>query len=111
MAKLTENELKLIKFIADESEFNCDSLDFTKSFEEQRLEDEDNFISFVEIKKYNKLLGTNNEGSRAILGSLVKKNLCYTMKEEDHKPALFWLYINKENFENIVAALKEQGEL
>ena len=107
MAKLTENELKLIKFISEESEFNCDTLDFSKSFEEQSLEDEDYFISTVELKKYNKLLGTTNEGSRAILGSLVKKNLCYTVKEEESKPVFFWLYINKENFNNIVEALKE----
>ena len=110
MTKLTENELKLIKYITNESSFNFDHLDFTKSFEEQRLENEDNFIATVEIKEYNELLGTTKEGSRAVLGSLVKKNLCSTMKD-DISPTCFWLYINKENFDNIATALKEQGEL
>lgn len=105
--KLTENELKLIRHLANMSDFNGDTLDFTKPFEEQCLEASDVYESIVELKVYNEVLKTNNAGSRAIVGSLVKKN----MIETDNDCGTFWLHIYKEHFNNIVAALKEQGEL
>lgn len=110
MAKLTENELKLLKYITMTSSFNGDELDFTKEFEEQRLEDEDVYQTFVEIKDYNKLLGTNNAGSRAVLGSLVKKDLLTIYQDEDY-PKTFWIHIYEEQFNRIKEILKEMGEV
>ena len=107
MTKLTENEQKLLDYITVASSFNGDTLDFSKSFEEQCLEDEDMYQTFVEIKDYNKLLGTNNAGSRAVLGSLVKKKLLSIYQDEDY-PENFWVHIYKEHFDAIKDVLNKK---
>ena len=103
MARLTENEAKLLKENIRFAEHNADVLDFTKSFEEQELESSRLFTSLVNLKAYNKTLGTNNAGSRAVLGSLVQKNMLSTELD----CGTYWLYINEEQFNNIKEALKE----
>jgi len=105
MTRLIENELKLIKYITESSDFNGDSLDFAKDFSEQQLEAVNVYESIVILKYFNRELGTNNAGSRAVLGSLVKKNMIQL--EEDC--GTNWIYIYEEHFNNIKEALKEMG--
>lgn len=102
---MTDNELKLLKYIISVNHFNGDKLDLTKSWEEQNLESDICFYSIVELKEYSKLLGLSEEGARGVLGNLTKKGFCSTMQDQDDKK-LFWLHIYKEQFERIKNEIK-----
>lgn len=99
MEKLTINEKKLLEFVLV-SNFNGDEVKLDKTWDEQRFES-DNFTSFVEIADYNEILGTNNAGSRGVLGSLVKKNLVGVTPDDSDGQKVYWLTINEEQFNNI----------
>ena len=97
---MTDRELNLLKYIISENHFNGDKLDLTKSWQEQDLESEFSYMTIAELNEYNKLLGTNNAGSRAVLGSLVKKSLLSTGQDTEDK-SVYWIYIDEEQFNKI----------
>lgn len=103
---LTEKELKLLKFIVNNaSSFNFCKINLSKTWEENKehLESEI-FEDIVNLKKYNNLLNTNNAGSRAILGSLHKKNLIKVSKDDFSNDS--WIIIDEDQFNNIKQILK-----
>lgn len=97
---MTDNEIKLLNYITSINHFNGDKLDFTKSWEEQDLESEFSYMTIAELNEYNKLLETNNAGSRAVLGSLVKKGLLSTGQDTEDK-SVYWIYVDEEQFNKI----------
>lgn len=99
MEKLTEKELKLLKYVLV-SNFNSDEIKLDRPWNEQRFEGDD-FTSFVELADYNIVLGTNNAGSRGVLGALVKKNLVGVTPDDSDGQKVYWLTINEEQFNNI----------
>lgn len=102
MTNLTENEKNLIKFATCSSEFNNDSLDFSKNWEEQHLENEDYFYDIVDIKCYAKHLKLTINQTKGVLGSLAKKDLVVLTEDTDgdDKP-MTWLRVYEDNFNNI----------
>ena len=92
---LTEKEEKVLREIIAESNFNFCSLDITKSWEEQRLEDPDKFWAFADVKDYG--CGMDKAQTRAIFGSLQKKGLITVSKDD----GCTWITINEKQFNNI----------
>lgn len=107
--KLTEKEEKLMRYwMEGGSDWNCDKFDITKSWEENHFEGE-MWADIVYLERYNKLLGTNNAGSRGVLGSLQKKGLINLTYDDGGENAVTWIFINEKEFNNIksVFASKE----
>lgn len=93
--KLTEKEEMVIRSIMEESNFNFNSLDITKSWEEQSLEDPDNFWAFADVKDYG--CGMGKQETRGVFGSLVKKG-CMDVCDDD---SCTWITIDEEQFNRI----------
>ncbi len=96
---LTEKEEKVLRVIIAKSNFNCNSLDVSKSWEEQRLEDPEAFWAFADVKDYG--CGMNKAQTRAIFGSLQKKGLIMVAKDD----GCTWIVIREENFNSIKKVL------
>lgn len=101
---ITEKEEKVLRTIIAESNFNCNSLDVSKSWEEQSLEDPDAFWAFADVKDYG--CGMTKGQTRGIFGSLSKKNLIELVEDESEYGKPFtWIIIREENFNNIKKVL------
>lgn len=81
------------------SNFNFDELDFTKSWGEQRLEDDLAWWSFGEASDYN-WKGSKKVWS-GLCSSLEKKRLISTMEDDNGFESFTWLVINEDQFNNI----------
>lgn len=92
---LTEKEEKVLRAIIAESNFNCNTLDISKSWNEQVLEDPEIFWAFADVKSYG--CGMDKAQTRAIFGSLQKKGFIMVTKDD----GCTWLTINEEQFNNI----------
>lgn len=92
--KLTEKEEMVIRAIIAESNFNCNKLDITKSWEEQRLEGE-MFWAFADVKDYG--CGMGKQETRGVFGSLVKKG-CMDVCDDD---SCTWITIDEKQFNRI----------
>ena len=102
MIKLTQNEQKLLEYVIAESNFNGDTIDYSKHWDEQKLENEDYFLSMTNVKEYAQYLGLEINQVKGILSSLVKKELICMMEDEDDDGKPFtWLTVNEKNFYNI----------
>lgn len=96
--KLTEKEEMVLKAIIAESNFNCCSLDLSKSWEEQNLENF-TFWAFADVKDYG--CGMSKTQTRAIFGSLSKKHMiCLSEDGPDT-----WIIIEEDEFNNIKKVL------
>lgn len=103
---ITEKEEKVLRAIISESNFNCNSLDVSKSWEEQSLEDSDAFWAFADVKDYG--CGMTKGQTRGIFGSLSKKNLIELAEDEGGDGKSFtWIVIREENFNNIKKVLNK----
>lgn len=102
---VSEKEEKVLRSIISGSNFNADKIDITKSWEEQSLEDPDNFWAFADVKDYG--CGMTKGQTRGVFGSLSKKNLIGLMEDEGGwgQPPVTWIVINEENFNNIKKVL------
>lgn len=99
--KLTEKEEKLMKYwMEGGSDWNCDKFDITKIWQENHFEGEE-WADIVYLERYNKLLGTNNAGSRGVLGSLQKKGLIKLVYDDGGENAVTWIFIGEKEFNNI----------
>lgn len=96
--KLTEKEEKVLRAIIAESNFNMCTLDVTKSWEEQILEG-DIFSAFADVDDYG--CGMSKAQTRAIFGSLVKKNLICITDDDNGENIAYWITIDEEQFNNI----------
>lgn len=94
-ARLTEKEEMVLRAIIAKSNFNFNKLDITKSWEEQRLEDPDNFWAFADVKDYG--CGMDKQATRGVFGSLVKKG-CMSISDND---GCTWIGIDEEEFGRI----------
>lgn len=99
--RLTENERRVLEAIMEESNFNGDSLDITKSWNEQSLENEDQFEAFADVKDYG--CGMERQVVRGIFGSLSKKGLMTITKDDGclSAPPCYWLTIDERQFDRI----------
>ena len=70
---VSEKEEKVLRAIIAGSNFNFDSLDISKNWEEQNLEDPEAFWAFADVNDYG--CGMTKGQTRGIFGSLSKKNL------------------------------------
>lgn len=105
MINLTDNEKILVQYATCLSDFNGDKLDFSKNWEEQRLENEDYFFDIVDVKCYAKHLKLSVNQTKGVLGSLAKKDLV-TLADDidgDDKP-MTWLRVYEDNFNKIKEA-------
>lgn len=93
--KLTEKEMMVLKAIMADSNFNSDSLDITKTWEEQHIEGE-NYYAFPDTKDYG--CGMPTPVVKGVFGSLVKKGMIDILPD-------VWLIISEWNFNNIKKAL------
>lgn len=102
MANLTKREQDLIKLMTSYSEFNNDSLDFSKPWHEQKLEVDEFFEDVIDVKYYAKELKLNTNIIKGILGSLAKKNMIQLVNDidGDDKP-MTWLLVYENHFNNI----------
>lgn len=102
MTNLTPREQALIKLMTACSEFNNDSLDFSKPWSDQKLEFEEFFEDVIDIKYYAKELKLEANIIKGILGSLAKKNMVQLVNDidGDDKP-MTWLLVYENNFNNI----------
>lgn len=99
-SKLTEKEENVLKAIIAESNFNFNKLDLSKSWEEQRLEDEDHFWAFADVNDYG--CGLSKKACAGVFGSLAKKHLI-ELNDDD---GTNWIIISEEHFNNIKAVLR-----
>ncbi len=100
---ITEKEKQFLEMtVFQPSNFNFDKLDFTKTWEEQKLEDGTTWWSFGEAKDYD-WKGSGKVWS-GLCSSLEKKGLISTMEDEESVPpfkTFIWLAINEKQFNNI----------
>lgn len=97
---ITDKEREFLKMtVFQPSNFNFDELDFTKSWEEQRLEDGLTWWSFGEASDYN-WKGSKKVWS-GLCSSLEKKGLIRTMEDDNGFESFIWLAINEDQFNNI----------
>ena len=94
---LTDKEQAVLEAIMSKSNFNYDSIELDKSWEEQKLEDGETFWAFADTKDYG--CGMDKQAVRGIFGSLEKKGLIMIVKED-----VTWIVIHEEEFENIKKA-------
>ena len=106
---LTEKETKLMKFFMGGSKFNSDKFDITKKWEDNHFESNE-WADIVYLPRFNKLLGTNNSGSRAILGSLQKKGLIHLVFDDGGNNPITWIIIREKEFNNIKLAFGEENK-
>jgi hypothetical protein len=106
MTNLTDNEKTLVQYATCASEFNNDELDFSKSWGEQHLENEDYFYDIVDIRDYAKHLKLTINQAKGVLGSLAKKDLVVLTEDTDgdDRP-MTWLRVYEDNFNKIREAL------
>lgn len=97
MITLTANEKMVLDKIMARSNFNCDTIDITKEWKEQELEDPEQYWGFATVKDFG--CGLSKQATRAIFGSLVKKGLIHVWDEDGEK--FSWLTIDEECFEKI----------
>lgn len=96
---LTEKESKLLNVFLQGSSFNLCKIDLNKTWKENEEQLENGiWEDLVNLAKYNSILNTTNAGSRAILGSLQKKNLIKVYKN-DVKDS--WVTIGNKEFHKI----------
>lgn len=98
---LTANETMVLTKIMERSNFNCDTIDLTKDWKHQSLEDPEQYWGFADTKDFG--CGLSKQAARAIFGSLSKKGLINVWKEDDAN--FSWLTIDEECFNNIKKAL------
>lgn len=101
--RLTEKEEKVLRAIIKESNFNINSLDITKSWNEQILEDPETFWAFADVNDYG--CGMSKAQTRAIFGSLVKKNLISITEDDNGENVVSWITIDEKQFNSIKAML------
>lgn len=99
--RLTEKEEMVLRSIMEESNFNCDSVDIMKSWNEQRLENREEYWAFADVKDYG--CGMEKQQVRAIFGSLQRKGLITLTfeKGEFGMASVTWLTIDEEQFNRI----------
>lgn len=98
MKNLTEKEQKLLEhWMFHGSSFNFCKIDLKKTWKEQELENEFCWEEYITLSRINKILGTTDEGSRGVIGSLQKKGLIKVVKGETDSSVL----IREEEFNNI----------
>ena len=109
--KLTEKEAKLLKYwMEGGSDWNCDKFDITKSWKDNHFEGDD-WADIVNLETYNKILGTNNAGSRGVLGSLQKKGLIQLQYDDCGENPVTWIFIKEKEFNNIKSIFGEEKKI
>lgn len=96
---LCEKEEKVLRAIIAESNFNCNTIDLTKSWDEQVLES-GYYEAFADTRDYG--CGLSKGAARGVFGSLSKKGLIELAEGEggDGKP-FTWIIIKEEEFNKI----------
>lgn len=102
--KFTDNETKLLKTLIKSSTFNGDCFDLTKPWEEQRLENSDEWLEIIDLNYYGSILNMDKEGTRGVLGSLSKKGVIKVLKDEVNGAPIWWLAIDEDGFNKIKEA-------
>lgn len=100
---VSEKEEKVLRAIIAESNFNCNTIDFTKSWDEQVLES-GYYEAFADTRDYG--CGLSKGAARGVFGSLSKKGLIELAEGEggDGKP-FTWIIIKEEEFNKIKKVL------
>lgn len=100
---VSEKEEKVLRAIIAESNFNCNTIDLTKSWDEQVLES-GYYEAFADTKDYG--CGLSKGAARGVFGSLSKKGLIDLAEGEggDGKP-FTWIIIREEEFNKIKKVL------
>lgn len=100
---VSEKEEKVLRAIIAESNFNCNTIDLTKSWDEQVFES-GYFEAFADTKDYG--CGLSKGAARGVFGSLSKKGLIDLAEGEggDGKP-FTWIIIREEEFNKIKKVL------
>ena len=100
---VSEKEEKVLRAIIAESNFNCNTIDLTKSWDEQVFES-GYFEAFADTKDYG--CGLSKGAARGVFGSLSKKGLIELAEGEggDGKP-FTWIIIKEEEFDKIKKVL------
>lgn len=98
---ITEKEREFLKAtVLKPSNFNCDKLDFSKSWNEQELES-DEWYSFGEARDYG---WKNKKEWSGLCSSLIQKGLIKTYEDEESEPpfkTFVWLVVGEEEFNNL----------
>ena len=100
---VSEKEEKVLRAIIAESNFNCNTIDLTKSWDEQVLES-GYYEAFADTRDYG--CGLSKGAARGVFGSLSKKGLIELAEGEggDGKP-FTWIIIKEEEFNKIKKVL------
>lgn len=100
---VSEKEEKVLRAIIAESNFNCNTIDLTKSWDEQVFES-GYFEAFADTKDYG--CGLSKGVARGVFGSLSKKGLIDLAEGEGGDGKSFtWIIIREEEFNKIKKVL------
>lgn len=100
---ITEKEEKVLRAIIAESNFNFNTVDLTKNWDEQVFES-GHYEAFADTKDYG--CGLSKEAARGVFGSLLKKGLISLAEDEDgNGRPLTWIIIDEEEFNKIKKVL------
>lgn len=95
---LTQKEKMVLDAILKESNFNMDSIDLSKSWEDQKLEG-GQYWAFADVRDYG--CGMEKQAVRGIFGSLYKKGLIEVWQDDEDRTVV-WIHISEKHFNNIV---------
>lgn len=100
---VSEKEEKVLRAIIAESNFNCNTIDLTKSWDEQVLES-GYYEAFADTRDYG--CGLSKGAARGVFGSLSKKGLIELAEGEGGDGKSFtWIIIKEEEFNKIKKVL------